>query len=149
MTDTLGVATVGDVEEVRETATEAAEEGVETPGVDDAYEEGNWTAMGSCSSLRSANRQQQKDSRNLAVLNRVAKRTALLAFILNFPARAYAHAHCRHQPPRRRPYHRKLGVSRVTSFNLVKFAVIRTAARRLVSAMRMHVGARGKIQNKS
>ena len=31
MTDTLGVATVGDVEEVRETATEAAEEGVETP----------------------------------------------------------------------------------------------------------------------
>ena len=91
MTDTLGVATVGDVEEVRETATEAAEEGVETPGVDDAYEKGNWTAMGSCSSLRSANRQQQKDSRNLAVLN---QRTALLAFILNFPARAYAHAHC-------------------------------------------------------
>ena len=90
MTDTLGVAMVGDVEEVRETATEAAEEGVETPGVDDADEEGSWTAMGSCSSLRSANRQQQKDS-NLAVLNRVAKRTgnllALLAFILNFPMR--------------------------------------------------------------
>ena len=36
MTDTLGVATVGYVEEVRETATEAAEEGVETPCVDDA-----------------------------------------------------------------------------------------------------------------
>ena len=36
MTDTLGVATV---EEVRETATEAAEEGVEDTGVDDADEE--------------------------------------------------------------------------------------------------------------
>ena len=56
MTDTLGVATVGGVEEVRETATDAAEEGVETPGVDDA---GSWTAMGSCSSLCNANRQQQ------------------------------------------------------------------------------------------
>ena len=62
MTDTLGVATVGGVEEVRETATDAAEEGVETPGVDDADEEGSWTAMGSCSSLCNANRQQQKPS---------------------------------------------------------------------------------------
>ena len=108
MTDTLGVATVGYVEEVRETATEAAEEGVETPCVDDADEEGSWTAMGFCSSLRSGNRQQQKYSRNLAVLNGVAKRTDNLLAL-----------HCRHQPPRRRPYHRKPGVSRV---NLVLYS---------------------------